>query len=128
MNNPVLQAIAERRSIRAYKADPLSDEQWDALIKAALEAPSARNDQPWHFTLVKNKALLKDINAEAVKEFELEPDSDIFYDAPAAIFISCDPESRWGRHDCGIAVENIALAAHSIGLGSVILGLPEGAF
>ena len=127
MSNPVLDAIAERRSIRSFKSDAITKEQLDILLKAAEQAPSARNAQPWHFSVVQSRALLDDINAEVKKNFDREI-NDIFYAAPAAIFISCDPEARWGRHDCGIAVQNIALAAHSIGLGSVILGMPEFAF
>jgi nitroreductase len=127
MSNPVLTAIAERRSIRAYKPEAVTEEELSAVLKAAQESPSARNTQPWHFTVVRNSALLTEINAEAVKNFNLDRE-DIFYGAPLAIFISCEAESRWGRLDCGIAVATMALAAHSLGLGSVILGLPEGAF
>ena len=127
MSNPVLKAIEERRSIRAYKAEKITREQIDILLKAAEEAPSAGNRQPWHFSVVQNPELLKEINAEASRVLEKDL-GDIFYGAPLAIFLSCDPANRWGRHDCGIAVQNIALAAHSLGLGSVILGRPEPAF
>ena len=126
MSNPVLQAIAERRSIRGYKAEQISKEQLDLLLKAAEQAPSARNDQPWHFSVVQNAAIIAEVNAEANKHLGRE--GDIFYAAPTVIFLSCDHTKRWGMHDCGIAVENIALAAHALGLGSVILGLPEPAF
>jgi nitroreductase len=129
MSNPVLTAIAERRSIRNYTGQQLTQEQIDAILKAARESPSANNAQPWHFSVVLKPAILKEINEEARKNLNnhnLPPD--IFYDAPAAVFLSCDAESRWGRLDCGIAVQNIALAAYSLGLGSLILGRPEGAF
>jgi nitroreductase len=127
MNNPVLAAISERRSIRSYKNETVTREQLDALLKAAMESPSANNAQPWHFSVTQNRAILTEINEEANKNAP-EYLGDIFYNAPAAIFLSCDAENRWGRHDCGIAVENIALAAYSLGLGSVILGLPDFAF
>ena len=127
MNNPVLEAIADRRSIRAYKNEKITKEQIDVLLKAARESPSARNSQPWHFSIVQNTDLLKEINAEVSKVLGQDT-GDIFYSAPLAVFISCDPSSRWGRLDCGIAVQTIALAAHSIGLGSVILGRPDPAF
>ncbi|GHV93096.1 NADH dehydrogenase [Spirochaetia bacterium] len=126
MGNPVLTAIAERRSIRAYKSDKVTREQFDTLLKAAEEAPSARNSQPWHFSVVQNPAILAEVNAEACKNLNRE--GDIFHGAPAAIFLSCDASSRWGRLDCGITTQTIALAAHSIGLGTVILGLPDAAF
>lgn len=126
MQNPVLQAIADRRSIRAYEDKPLTEEQINALLRAGVQAPSARNSQPWHFTVVRDQALIKEVN-DAANE-KLGRSGDIFYDAPLAIFLSADPEGSYSRMDCGIAVENIALAAHAMGLGSVILGLPEHAF
>jgi len=58
----------------------------------------------------------------------LNREGDIFYTAPTAIFISADRENKWGVLDSGIAVQNIAIAAQSMGLGSVILGLPAAAF
>jgi nitroreductase len=127
MDNPVLKAIADRRSIRSYNDVKVSREQIDILLKAAQEAPSARNTQPWHFSVVQDEAILKDIYEEAKKNMKEEM-SDIFHGARTAIFLSCDPVSRWARLDCGICVQTIALAAHSIGLGSVILGRPEAAF
>ena len=125
--NPVLEAISDRRSIRGYKPDAIDEERLNALLQAALQAPSARNSQPWFFSVVRNQTILDEINS-AVSEAGNQDFGDIFYAAPCVIFISCDPTSRWGRLDCGIAVENIALAAHAMGLGSVILGMPEMAF
>jgi nitroreductase len=127
MGNPVLQAIADRRSIRSYKDENVTREQLDTLLKAALQSPSASNAQPWHFSVTQNPELLREINEEAHKYLKTDVE-DIFRGAKTLIFLSCDAGSRWGRLDCGIAVENIALAAHSIGLGSVILGMPGAAF
>jgi nitroreductase len=127
MNNPVLSAISERRSIRSFKDQKISRDQFDILLKAAVEAPSARNAQPWHFSIVQDAAILREINQEVSKILDKDM-GDIFHGAPAAIFLSCDPAARWARLDCGIAVQNVALAAHSIGLGTVILGRPDPAF
>lgn len=127
MTNPVLEAIGARRSNRAYKNEQLSKEQLDAILKAAVQAPSARNAQPWHFTAVQNKALLEEINQEVSKNLN-EDVGDIFYAAPTVIFISAETQGqtpRWARLDSGIAVYAIAMAAHSLGLGTVILGMPE---
>ena len=141
MTNPVLEAIAGRRSIRAYKPDQISEEQLQALLDAALQAPSARNLQPWHFTVVQDGALLDRINesvrAELLKNAEGKMKEtfsasaySVFYHAPTVIFLSTDmsAEKRYARHDCGCAAENICLAAHSMGLGTVILGMPWEAF
>jgi nitroreductase len=126
MSNPVLNAIADRRSIRGYKLEQITNEQLDTILTAARQSPSARNKQPWHFTVVQNSDIIKEVNDEANKI--LERTDDIFFDAPTTIFISCDTSWKWGRLDSGIVVQTMALAAHSLGLGSVILGLPDAAF
>ena len=129
MANPVLQAIADRRSIRGYKPEQITKEQLDILLAAAEQAPSARNAQAWHFTVVQNKELLQEINDECKKNMKREGELDVFYSAPTVIFISYDPDAHpWTYLDCGIAVENIALAAHSIDLGTVIIGMAYQAF
>ena len=124
MTNPVLQAIADRRSNRGFKPGQITPEQLKALLDAGEQAPSAKNMQPWHFTVVRNKGLLKEISDDTNKIMKREPAEDIFYGAPTVIFLSSDPDAHpWTRLDCGIAVQNIALAAHAIGLGSVIIGI-----
>ena len=62
MNNEVLKAIADRRSIRAYTDRPVNDEELGALISAATQAPSAVNRQPYHFTFVRDKAVLDEFD------------------------------------------------------------------
>jgi len=126
-NEAVLKAIEERRSIRGYKKDQITKAELDALLKAAVEAPSAMNAQPWHFTVVQNQALLDELNQEIAKNFKQDT-GDVFYGAPTVIIISCDPVARWARFDSGLATQNIALAATGLGLGSIILGMPEAAF
>ena len=139
MENETLRLISARRSHRAYEKTPLTQEQLDALLKAAVESPSARNLQPWHFTVVRDQKLLDEMN-DAVREQVMKhlpadrsprfADSDfhVFYHAPTVIFISGMPGNYYTPIDGGIAVENIALAAESMGLGSVILGMPRDAF
>lgn len=142
MTNEVLQAIADRRSIRSYKNEQITDEQLSTVMTAALQAPSARNSQPWHFTVVQDRALIERINESFRSEFLKHAPDDamrahiadeaysVFYHAPTVIFVSTnmDGAKLYARHDCGLAVENICLAAHSIGLGTVILGMPREAF
>ncbi|MBQ9262761.1 MAG: nitroreductase family protein [Clostridia bacterium] len=139
ITNETLRLIASRRSHRAYTSTPLTQEQIDALLKAAVEAPSAVNRQPWHFSLVRNQKLLDEING-AVREGMMKKAPEkrsprladekfhVFYHAPAVIFLSAQPGNAYSPIDCGIAVQNIALAAESMGLGSVILGMPREAF
>lgn len=141
MRNPVLQAIHDRRSIRAYTETQVSKEQIDEIIAAGLAAPSARNSQPWHFTVVQNADLIQRVNRAMQNEAKktLPPDNlkeilddsySVFHHAPTVIIISCPPisEMKYAQTDAGIAIQNMALAAHALGLGSVILGMPRFAF
>ncbi|NLG11190.1 MAG: nitroreductase [Coriobacteriaceae bacterium] len=123
----VLDAITTRRSIREYTSASVDSRQLEVLLNAALQSPSAHNDQPWHFTVVRSREIMDDISAEASRVYGRDL-GDIFYAAPVAIFISYEADSNWGFLDSGIAVENIALAATGLGLGSVILGYPLYAF
>jgi len=127
MENQVLQAIADRRSIRGYTDQPLTEEEIRTLMDVGMQSPSARNSQPWHFTFCTNQELIRKVNEGAYTAMGREP-FDIFYAAPLVVFISASDESFFNKLDCGIAVENLALAAHAMGLGSVILGLPKPAF
>lgn len=139
MENEVLHVISKRRSHRAYAPDQLTQAQLETVLDAALCSPSAVNRQPWHFSVVQDQGLLNKINEEARKvaltrdeslrnRRYADPNFQIFYHAPTVIFLSASPDSSYAPIDCGIAVENIALAAESLGLGSVILGLPRDAF
>lgn len=141
MKNQVLDAISARRSIRAYTQDQITGEQLDALMAAALAAPSANNAQPWHFSVVQDGELLSRVN-EAFRKVAIssfpedqrtrfeDPAYSVFFHAPTVIFISSASMEarRFAEIDSGIAVQTLALAAQSMGLGSVILGLPRMAF
>ena len=132
----ILQTISNRRSHRAYKADQLPEDVLAAILKAGLEAPSARNRQPWHYSVVQNAELIQEVHDEAARKMTAEtgsprfkdPEFQIFYHAPTVIFIFADKDFYWSHVDSGIAVENMALAAEGLGVGSVILGLPLPAF
>ncbi len=139
ITNETLQVISARRSHRSYAPTPLTKDQIDALLRAAMESPSAVNRQPWHFTVVRNQQLLDEINRAVWDQMmKRHPDKrsprfadsnfHVFYHAPTVIFISGMPDNHYTPIDGGIAVENIALAAESMGLGSVILGMPGEAF
>lgn len=131
--NEVLTALAERSSIRAYTEEKLTAQEIDTLIKAGLQAPTAANRQEVHFSVLEGShPLLAEIDAERRrllvlakpedKEAILNNPNNFYYGAPTLILLSADPTYNWGQLDSGIAVENIALAAHSMGLGSLIIG------
>ena len=131
----VLQAISTRRSHRGYSAEQIPQETLDQILTAALESPSARNRQPWHFSVCQDSALIQEVHDEAARVMGkggsprfADPDFQMFYHAPTVIFLFGEKDNQWTPIDCGIAVENIALAAEGLGLGSVILGLPKPAF
>ena len=141
MTNPVQKAIMDRRSTRGFDGTPLTEAELQNLVDAALASPSAVNRQPWHFTFVKDKALLAEFNAAAKahmlanapaeRRAAIEaPGYEFLMGAPLFVIISAEKENQgyYPRLDSGIAVENLALSAMGMGLGSVILGMPREAF
>ncbi len=124
-----LKVIKERSSIRAYTDEKLTKEEINTLIEAGLQAPTAANRQELHFTVLEKGGKTLEALSEDFKEiFSKARNTDkasltTFYrDAPTVIIISGDKESNWDAIDSGIAVENIALAAQSMGFGSLIIG------
>lgn len=139
--NEVLKAIMDRRSIRAYTPEPLTERELSALVDAALASPTARNCQYWHFSVVQEQGVLDEINADLTKLVEArlpegkrgrfnEKGFHVFYHAPTVFVISAPVESdnAFAQIDAGIAAENLAIAAQGLGLGSVILGMPKEVF
>jgi len=107
-----------RRSIRNYTGEPVTAEQVDLLLKAAMAAPSASNLKPWHFVAVTRRAALGQL-AEA------HPHGKMLAEAALAICVCGEPainERMWSQ-DTAAATENILLAATGLGLGSVWLGV-----
>ena len=145
----LIEAIYSRRAVRAFTDDPVDDRTLRQLIDAAIQAPSAVNQQPWSFCVVRDKAVLTRLSREAkdhllkttaagllshhFQEMLGNPDFDIFYRAPVLIVISAVAASPWATVDCALAAENLMLAAHGVGLGTcwigfaqALLGTPEG--
>lgn len=122
--NGILDAIEKRSSTRSYTAQKLTRDQIAALIKAGLQAPTARNEQEIHFTVAEStNPIVKEIEDEKNSLNCLaESEVNFYYDAPTLIFLSADKDFPWSAVDAGIAVENISLAAEQLGLGSVIIG------
>lgn len=139
ITNATIEAIKNRRSSRQFKTEQLSKEHIMAIISCGLSAPSAHDEQPWLFSIVKNKSFLADFNEEAKKGFAdspvdvfrvfaKSPEFNIFYDAPLVVFVSGNndtmfPEAMLNRFDCAAATENMLIAAESIGVGSCWIGL-----
>lgn len=118
------EAIRKRSSTRGYTAQQLTGEELRALIHAGLQAPTATNRQEIHFSVLKSdNPLLKELEEEKNRLRNIaKPEKNFYYDAPVVIILSAESAFRWGPVDAGIAVENIAVAAEELGLGSVIIG------
>lgn len=131
--NETLKVIATRYSCRDFTGEPLTAEQVKALADAALAAPSAMNRQPWHVIVVTDKALIGELETEGMNILAAAEDKSgyeriksrggkMFYNAPCMVVVAADG-SRFAAMDSGILCQNVALAAHALGLGSVICGM-----
>ncbi len=115
-----MDTIYKRRSIRKYTGEPVSEEVLAAVVKAGMNAPSAGNQQPWHFVIIDQRPLLEKIT-------EIHPYAQMLHEAPAAILVCGDLnlEKHVGYwvQDCSAAVENMLLEIVDQGLGGVWLGV-----
>lgn len=133
----LFEAIRGRRAVRDFSPEDVDATTIMTLIDAAIQAPSAIDQQPWHFAVVKEQSLLGRISAaakmhrlrsESVVELRQsleDPAFHIFYHAPALIVISAKRQTPWVVEDCALAAENLMLAAHGIGLGSCWIGFAQ---
>ena len=114
-----MEAILSRRSIRKYTKELVSDEIIKDLLKAAMSAPSAVNEQPWHFIVIKDRQILDEIP-------KIQPYSKMLRDAPVAVVVCGDLKLEKAKGfwvlDCSAATQNILIAAQAKGLGAVWLG------
>ena len=120
-----IKAIMTRRSIRAFENMPVTEAQIKTLLQAAMNAPSAGDGRPWHFVVTTDHAKL-DALADALDEGR-----PMFKQAQAAILVCLDVSLEkikgFGPQDCSCAAQNLQLAAHDMGLGTVwiaVIGVP----
>jgi len=115
-----LECINTRRSIRKYLDKEVSDDLIKQILEAAMTAPSAGNQQPWQFIVIKDRKLLNKIP-------EFHEYAQMCKEANLAILVCADTsslrhEGMW-EQDCSAATQNILLAAHALGLGAVWCGV-----
>jgi nitroreductase len=127
--NETMKNLLNRRSTRAYKPEQIKDDELSMILEGGRFAPSAINEQPWHFTVVQNKEILSKIN-EACKAAFIKSDNprfaerakdesfSVFYNSPTLIIVSGDEKTVAPQIDCALALGNMFLAAESIGIGS----------
>lgn len=118
MNKAFVQTIFARRSIRKYTDEPVSKEDIQTLLEAAMAAPSASNRKPWQFVVVTERETL-DRLAEA------HPHGKMLADATLGVAVCGDltEMERFWVQDCSAATENLLLAVTALGLGAVWLGV-----
>jgi nitroreductase len=136
------EAIAGRRSVREYTAQTIDVPTILRLLDAAVHAPSAVNQQPWTFTVVRDQEVLDRISL-AAKSYMIatmagsphedrfrsrlsDPDFQVFYHAPVLVLISANEQGPWIVEDCALAAENLMLAAYAAGLGTCWIGFAQG--
>ena len=115
-----LDAIMTRKSVREFEGKPLPKETIGNLLAAGMQAPSARNGQPWHFVVITGKETLAKV-AEFSQYASMAPS------ASAGILVCADTTNAGSRdyfvQDCAAATQNILLAAHALSLGGVWTGV-----
>jgi nitroreductase len=116
----MLETIRKRRSIRKYQDRQVSDGVIETLLRAAMQAPSARNLQPWEFVVVKDRDILARVP-------EYHPYSSMVPGAGAAVLVCGNTELQadpgYIAQDCSAAVQNLLLESVNQGLGAVWLGV-----
>jgi nitroreductase len=120
LENPVLQAIRERRSIRRYTEEPVSGDEVRAMLEAARWAPSGKNNQPWRFLAVMGGDARQETLAGLTRA------ASVVRSAKVLIVVMLDKTAMYDKvkdhQSCGAVMQNILLAAQSLGLGAVWLG------
>lgn len=114
----MLETIKDRRSIRVYTDEPVSDEMIHELLECAMLAPSAKDGRPWRFIVVDDRAVLDALA-------ECSPYSRLLKKAPLCICV-CGVEGDvpgYYQQDCAAATMNILTAAQELGLGTCWMGI-----
>jgi len=116
----LFEALLNRRSIRKYEHRQVENEKVQAILKAAMYAPSARNTQSWQFMVITEKDILNELR-------NAHPYAQMLAEAPLSILVcgdkSLEPNEGYLNTNCSAATQNILLAAYGLGLGSVWLGV-----
>lgn len=109
----VIDVIFSSASEKNYISDPVTDQQLDLILKSGIKAPSGLNNQPWKFTVIKDESIMKNVINEAI------PGNALIIVSGLAAENGSTPD-----FDCGLAAQNMFLAAHSLGLGARPYGSP----
>lgn len=127
--NEAIKNILNRRSIRKYEQAQIKDEELEVILEAGKFAPSAMNQQSWHFTVVQNKEMLEKINQvcrnaflkSSIKNYQERAKSENFnpfYSAPTIIIVTAAENAIAPQNDGSLAIANMFLAANALEIGS----------
>ena len=120
-NNPVIENILSRRSIRSYKPDKIEREKLDRIIECGIWAPNGQHRESWEVRVVTNPDMLAEIDS-LYNIYSNGNNSRAAFGAPAVAFIAYDTTYDLSQVDCGLLGGNMMLAANSMGIGSCCLG------
>ena len=115
--NEVIKTFLTRRSVRAFRSDQVQKEDLEQILQAGLYAPSAMNRQTWQFTVVQGESSRQKL-IEAMQKALNNPNYN-FYQPPTLILVSNERTNSNAFADTGCTMENMFLAAHSLGLSTV---------
>ncbi|HEU68486.1 MAG TPA: nitroreductase family protein [Candidatus Acetothermia bacterium] len=117
--NEVLQAIRARRSVRAFRSQPVEAEKVEAILEAGRWAPSGKNAQPWRFVIVESAAKREELA-------RLVPQRNMIGSAPVTIALLLDRKAGYDElkdaQGIGACAQNMLLAVHALGLGACWIG------
>ncbi len=127
--NDTLRTIAQRRSFRQFKKEQIRDDELQAILDAGLQAPSGHNDQSWYLTVIQNRERNDQISDGSKQEMLKLPvdwmvqigkneNFHIFYHAPTVILVAAREDAISPIADACAAIENMLIAAESLGMGS----------
>lgn len=131
--NKIEENIMTRRSVRKFTEKQIGDDELKTIIKCGIHAPSALNLQPWQIRVIQNSDILNKINQTFIdwaKGKRLkgsaarasESGFNVFHNALTLIIVACDTENKYAQGDCGMFAQNAVLSAHSLGIGSCVIG------
>lgn len=120
VDNPILKALKDRRTIYRFEKTPIDEKKIDSILEAGRWAPSWLNKQPWRFVVITDQDIKESVSERVPTVHSLG-----IKEAPICFAVCVDPEEDPYHfiEDGAAATQNMALAAHSLGLGSCWIGV-----
>lgn len=130
--NQAISTLLNSGTTQTFSSQEIDADKIAIILKAGTQAPSAKNNQPWHFSVITNKDILERINTDTIAIAQRAAEKDLskpkppqgynaLFHAPVAIVISGAVDIPSSTFDTALACENMSIAAQSLGLGSHIL-------